>query len=174
MPHHNAFGPSVQLLTGPCRTRLLADEGQLAIDISHLVLDDHGVQMKFIYAGIRVRDMDESISFYTQVMGMRLLDRAKIITTKGEVASLQSPGSDQVLELNCHGVDSEFSSPYEVAEGLDHLAFKVEDVKGAVEDLRSGGAEIALEPFVEEGADGTTVILAFVKDPNGIWIELYK
>jgi len=59
-----------------------------------------GLGMKFYYTGIRVRDMDESIAFYTDVMGMKLLDRSKIITTNGEVASLKSPKSDQILELN--------------------------------------------------------------------------
>jgi len=44
--------------------------------------------------------MDESIAFYTDVMGMKLLDRSKIITNNGEVASLKSPKSDQILELN--------------------------------------------------------------------------
>jgi len=130
--------------------------------------------MIFLYTGIRVKDLEESIAFYTEVMGMTLLNRAKIVTTKGEVASLQSPGSAQILELNYYEEESEFSSPYEAGEGLDHLAFKVNDVCKVVEDLRTRGVEIALEPFVEQGADGTTGTLAYAKDPNGIWIELFQ
>jgi 4-hydroxyphenylpyruvate dioxygenase-like putative hemolysin len=107
-------------------------------------------------------------------MGMKLLDRSKILTTKGEVASLQSPDSAQVLELNYYEKDSEFASQYDVGEGLDHLAFKVNDVCEVLEDLRSRGVEIACEPFVETGEDGSSGTLGYVKDPNGIWIELFQ
>ncbi len=128
----------------------------------------------FFYTGIRVKNLDESVAFYTQVMGMRLLDRAKIDATKGEVASLQSPGSAQILELNYYEEGSPYFVPYEAGEGLDHLAFKVHDVGAVVEDLRDRGVHIAVEPFVERGADGTTATLAYAKDPNGIWIELFE
>jgi len=53
--------------------------------------------MKFEYIGIRVIEMDESIKFYIELLGMELLDRAKIPTTKGETSALQSPGSQLVL-----------------------------------------------------------------------------
>jgi lactoylglutathione lyase len=130
--------------------------------------------MKFQYLGIRVLDMDESIRFYTELLGMKLLDRAKIPTTRGETAALQSPDSHLVLELNYYEEGSPFATPYEAGEGLDHLGFKVDDVKATFEGLRGKGARVALEPFEEESANGTTGTLAFVQDPNGIWIEFYQ
>lgn len=115
--------------------------------------------MRFTYIGIRVKNMEDSIKFYTEVLGMKLLGRQKIITTKGETAGLQSPGSELVLELNHYEDGSPFATPYEACEGLDHLGFKVDDVKVAFEGLRSKGADIALEPFDEMGTP-----LAFIKD----------
>ncbi len=130
--------------------------------------------MMFYYTGIRVRDMDDSIAFYTDVMGMKLLDRSKIITTKGEVASLKSPESDQILELNFYAKGSPYASPYTVGEGLDHLAFQVDDVRKTVEQMRERGVSIALEPFVETNEEGRSGTLAYIEDPNGIWIELFQ
>lgn len=125
--------------------------------------------MKFTYIGIRVKDIEASIRFYTEVLGMRLLGRQQIVTTKGETAGLQSPGSELVLELNYYEEGSPYATPYEAGEGLDHLGFKVDDVKAAFVGLRSKGVEVALEPFDEMGAP-----LAFIRDPNGIWIELFQ
>ena len=130
--------------------------------------------MKLEYIGIRVINMDESIRFYTELLGMKLLDRAKIPTTKGETAALQSPGSQLVLEFNYYEDGSPFATPYEAGEGLDHLGFKVDDLKATLEILRGKGVRVALEPFEETSEKGTTGTLAFVQDPNGIWIELYQ
>ncbi|MBO3802854.1 MAG: VOC family protein [Candidatus Brockarchaeota archaeon] len=130
--------------------------------------------MRLEYVGIRVKDMDESIRFYTELLGMKLLDRAKIPTTKGETAALQSPGSKLVLELNYYEEGSPFATPYEAGDGLDHLGFKVDDVKAEFENLRRKGATVALEPFEETNDKEATGFLAFVQDPNGIWIELFQ
>lgn len=120
--------------------------------------------MGFAYTGIRVKDMDESIKFYTEMLGMKLFDRGRPSRTRGETAGLQSPGSEQILELNCYEEGSPFATPYTTGEGLDHLGFKVDDVKGTVEALRRKGVKVALEPFDDR---------AFILDPNGIWIELF-
>ena len=57
-------------------------------------------QFKFEYTGIRVKDMDESISFYTDVLGMKLVGRGSTEATKGVWAQLKSEGSKHLLELN--------------------------------------------------------------------------
>jgi len=121
------------------------------------------VRARFSYTGIGVRDMDRSIKFYTEKLGMELLGRYKIRETDGEIAELKSPGGDQMLELNWYSNRGEYRNGDEV----DHLAFEVNDVDVALAELRSCGVEVAVEPFNEGGSR-----LAFVKDPDGIWIEL--
>src|SRR5437870_6464579 len=74
---------------------------------------------RFVYTGIRVRDMDESIRFYTQVLGMTLVERMTTARTKGEVATLRSPGSEQELELNFYEEGSPFWAPYSNGEDLE-------------------------------------------------------
>ena len=125
---------------------------------------------RFIYTGIRVRNMDESIRFYTEVLGMEIAEkRERTEPTKGEVVTLKSPHSTQLLELNFYEKDSPFCFPYVNGEDLDHLAFDVENLESVVSDLRSKGVEIIVEPYsIGRWSE------AFIKDPNGIWIELLQ
>ena len=128
---------------------------------------------RFIYTGIRVRDMDESIKFYTEVLGMKAVDtRERFEPTKGEAVTMKSSDSEQILELNYYEKDSPFSTPYVNGEELDHLAFDVESLQETVEALRRRGIEIIVEPGSIGGKEGWKE--AFVRDPNGIWIELLQ
>jgi lactoylglutathione lyase len=125
---------------------------------------------RFIYTGIRVKNMDESIRFYTEVLGMKITEkREKTEPTKGEVVTLKSPNSNQLLELNYYEKESPFYAPYLNGEDLDHLAFDVENLESSVSDLKRKGIEIVVEPYQIGGWRE-----AFVKDPNGIWIELLQ
>lgn len=125
---------------------------------------------RFIYTGIRVKNMDKSIRFYTEVMGMKVAEkREKTEPTKGEVATLKSPNSNQLLELNYYEKKSQFYAPYLNGEDLDHLAFDVENLESCISDLKRKGIEIIVEPYqIDEWRE------AFIKDPNGIWIELLQ
>lgn len=122
--------------------------------------------MKLLYAGIRVRDLDRSIGFYTKALGMEVVQRGRM-EHGGEFVELKSPGSAQRLELNWYPRDNEYYTEYKNGEELDHLGFWVGDVEKELERLTRKGAEVAVEPFV----NGRTE-LAFVKDPDGVWIEL--
>src|SRR5881409_1417021 len=123
------------------------------------------------YTGIRVRDMDASLRFYTEVLGMRVVEkRERTPPTKGEVVTLGSPGGDQLLELNWYAEGSRFGLPYVNGEELDHLAFDVDDLDGAIAELSRKGVEVVVRPGEIGGIGGWRE--AFVKDPNGIWIEL--
>ncbi len=125
---------------------------------------------RFIYTGIRVQNMDESIRFYTEVMGMKVIGkREKTEPTKGETVSLKSPTSEQILELNYYDEDSPFYEPYVAGEGLDHLAFDVADIRATVKRIKEQGIEVLVEPYTIGGWSE-----AFVKDPDGIWIELLQ
>jgi lactoylglutathione lyase len=131
------------------------------------------MDFRFIYTGIRVKNMDESIRFYTEVLGMEIVEkRGRTEPTKGEVITLKSPNSNQLLELNFYENDSPFYAPYENGEDLDHLAFDVENLEGTISDLRKKGVEIVVEPYQIGGNIGWKE--AFVRDPNGIWIEFLQ
>jgi catechol 2,3-dioxygenase-like lactoylglutathione lyase family enzyme len=99
-----------------------------------------------IYTGIRVKDMDESIRFYTEVLGMRLVERKMAPQTHGEWATLKSPDSDQLLELNWYAHRSRFGTPYENGSEIDHLGFDVENLEEWVRELEAKGVTILVRP----------------------------
>src|SRR2546427_12987885 len=78
--------------------------------------------MGFRYTGIRVRDLDRSIAFYTTVLGMRVTWRMKIRETGGEIAVLKSPHGSQRLELNWYPPRGRYRA-YRRGGELDPLAF---------------------------------------------------
>jgi lactoylglutathione lyase len=128
------------------------------------------MNLRFIYTGIRVKDMEESIRFYTEILGMAIVDRLESFDpTKGKTVTLKSPNSGQLLELNWYENRSPFFSPYVNGEELDHLAFDVEDLAATVAQLKKEDIEIVAEPRSIGGWKE-----AFAKDPNGIWIELLE
>ena len=122
--------------------------------------------MKFRYTGIRVKDLERSLEFYTKTMGMKETERGKM-EAGGIFVELKGKDSEQVLELNYYPPGSKYYEPYAEGSELDHLAFWTRDVDKEYERLLANGASKAIEPFSEGGYR-----LAFVKDPDGIWIEL--
>lgn len=122
----------------------------------------------FSYVGIQVRDLERSIAFFRDLLGMELGRRERVPETSGEWAELRTPGSDLLLELNWYPEGSRFfRGPYRHGEELDHLAFDCEDADAAYRELLGKGAKPAHPPFTEGGSR-----LAYVRDPDGIWIEL--
>ena len=119
------------------------------------------------YVGIRVKDLRKSLDFYTGLLGMKATHRAKIEQTKGEIVNLESEQGGFILELNYYESDSPYNTEYTPGEGLDHLAFKVDDLDKALEEARLAGHPTILEIRVRNGR------WAYIEDPNGIWIELY-
>ena len=122
---------------------------------------------KFVYVGIRVKDLEESALFYTKVLGMKVKYRFQIDLTKGRGVCLASPDGAFNLELNYYADSSAYGTPYVVGEGLDHLAFSVDDLAKALEEAKSAGYNPILS--LEAGKFRWT----YIQDPNGIWIELF-
>ena len=120
------------------------------------------MRTKFIYTGILVSDLERSILFYKKLLGMRLLYKTKIKETGGSVAWLTTRGSKQILELNSYPKEYRHGG----RSGLDHLAFEVKDASDAYTRLTKTCRGV-MRPF-KEGK----WILAYVKDPDGNWIEL--
>ena len=125
------------------------------------------MKTKFRYVGIRVKDLDASIAFYTKVLGMKLRERDKIDATKGEAAFLETEEGGFVLELNYYEKGSRFATAYTVGEGLDHLAFQVEDLDKALAEAKKAGYPVV------SSIKTATSRWAYIEDPNGIWIELF-
>ncbi len=121
--------------------------------------------MQLLHTSITVKDMDESISFYTKKLGMTLASRREIKQNNAEIAFLEAEGTNHRIELTW------WKDKKDYAEGdqLDHIAFGVKDVQAAIETMRREAVEIAKEPY----SLGSSRI-AFIKDPNGIWLELIE
>jgi lactoylglutathione lyase len=125
------------------------------------------MKSKFMYVGIRVTDLERSIDFYTKILGMKVSGRSKIEQTKGETVGLQTEKDGFTLELNYYEKDSPYNTKYVVGEGLDHLAFKVDDLDKALEEAKKAGHRTILQMKADGGR------WAYIEDPDGNWIELF-
>jgi len=125
------------------------------------------MKAKLIYTGIRVKDMERSVEFYTKLLEMKVTGRTKIEATKGETVGLASEEGGHLLELNYYGKGSEFDTKYGVGEGLDHLAFQVDDLKKAIAEAEKAGYPVVLDMKTKKSR------WTYIKDPNGIYIELF-
>lgn len=124
------------------------------------------MKTKFIYTGIRVRDLDASVKFYTGVLGMKEIERSTIAAAKGTAVNLVTEEGGFILELNYYEKGSTFDAKYTVGEGLDHLAFKVANLDAALAEAKKAG-----HPMVQE-IRAPTSRWAYIEDPDGNWIEL--
>jgi|SRR5208282_781669 len=125
------------------------------------------MKTKFAYTGIRVNDLEKSLDFYTKILGMKVISRTKIEQAKGEVVNLATEEDGQVLELNYYAQDSKFNTEYQVGEGIDHLAFQVDDLEKATSEADKAGFPVILSMKTASSR------WAYIKDPNGIYIELF-
>lgn len=125
------------------------------------------MKAKLTYTGIRVKDLEASVRFYTKVLGMKEIGRSTIDAAKGQVVNLVSEENGHPIELNYYEKGSPYDTPYAVGEGLDHLAFQVEDLDKALAEARKAG-----HPPVHEMKTATSR-WAYIADPNGIYIELF-
>lgn len=123
--------------------------------------------MRLLHTMLRVGDLERSLQFYTEVLGMKLLRRKEFKEGRFTLAfvgfELESNGS--VIELT-HNWDI---AEYEHGNAFGHIAIQVDDVYKACELIRQKGGEITREAGPMQG---TNSILAFVKDPDGYPIEL--
>ena len=123
--------------------------------------------VRFWYTGIRVKDLDESIRFYKEALGFHVFQRGKMKAHEGTYVQMKTPTGKQVLELNYYPKTSKFYEDYVNGSELDHIGLYVSNVREQYKRLDRYGCEPAVEPF-NQGS----WVLAFVKDPNGIWLEL--
>lgn len=125
--------------------------------------------MRLLHTMIRVNDLDESIRFYCDILGMKLLRKKDYPSGRFTLAFVgYGPESEQaVIELTYNWDTHQ----YDLGNAFGHLAIGVEDIYKTCESLRGQGAKIVREPGPMK--HGTTEI-AFVEDPNGYKIELIQ
>ena len=123
--------------------------------------------MRILHTMLRVGDLEKSIAFYTQVLGMKELRRSEYPEGKFTLAFLGygDEANNTVLELTYNwGVES-----YELGTAFGHIAIGVADVYAACEKMKQLGGKIIREAGPMNA--GKTII-AFLEDPDGYQIEL--
>jgi lactoylglutathione lyase len=118
---------------------------------------------------LRVGDLQRSLSFYTEVLGMRLLRRKDYPDGKFTLAFVgyQDEADGAALELT-HNWETD---AYEIGTGYGHVAIEVDDAYQACEEIKRRGGVVTREAGPMK--HGTTVI-AFVQDPDGYKVELIQ
>ncbi len=125
--------------------------------------------MRLLHTMLRVGDLDRSVNFYTQVLGMKVLRTTDRPDQKYRLAFVGYDEEDRasVLELTYnYGVDK-----YNLGTAYGHVAIAVDDAAKACAEVRKRGGKVTREAGPVKG--GTTVI-AFVEDPDGYKIELIE
>ncbi len=125
--------------------------------------------MRILHTMLRVGDLERSLRFYTEVLGMHLLRRSDYPAGRFTLAFVGfGPESEQaVLELT-HNWDT---AAYDLGAGYGHIALEVDDAAATCNTIRDRGGKVVREAGPMK--HGTTVI-AFVEDPDGYRIELIQ
>ena len=125
--------------------------------------------MRFLHTMLRVGNLERSIDFYTQVLGMTLIRRSENPEYKYSLAFVGYGSNPEHAELELtynHGVDK-----YEMGTAYGHIALGVPDAYAACDKIKVAGGQVTREAGPVKG--GSTVI-AFVTDPDGYKIELIE
>ena len=120
---------------------------------------------KLLHTRMRVSDMDQTINFYSNVLGLEVLER-KVSPRGSHLAFLKVPNSEELIEL-CSFPPS---GPVRVQEDLVHLAFQVENLDDAIEQLRAKQIRITDGPTTT--SSGSRFI--FIDAPDGYEVELIE
>ena len=128
------------------------------------------LKARMLHTMLRVKDLDQSIHFYTKVLGMSLLRQHNFESGRFTLAFVGygSEETDAVLELTFNWDET---SGYELGRGYGHIALGVPDIYSTCEQLRDAGAKIIREPGPMK--HGSTII-AFIEDPDGYQVELIE
>ncbi len=124
---------------------------------------------RMLHTMLRVGNLQRSLDFYTNVLGMRVLRTSENAEYEYTLAFVGYEEEDQgaVLELTWNwGTDS-----YDLGNAYGHIAIAVDDIYTTCDGIREAGGEITREPGPVKG--GTTEI-AFIRDPDGYMIELIE
>lgn len=125
--------------------------------------------MRMLHTMLRVGDLDKSIAFYCDILGMKLLRRKDY------------PGGEFTLAFVGYGEEKDHTvieltynwgvAEYDLGSGYGHIALGVDDIYGTCDRIKAQGGKVTREPGAMK--HGTTVI-AFIEDPDGYKIELIQ
>jgi lactoylglutathione lyase len=119
--------------------------------------------MKFLHTMVRVTNLDESLDFYCNKLGLEMLSKRDFPNGRFSLVFLAAPGDDSAQVELTHNWDPE---PYTGGRNFGHLAYRVENIYELCEKLAAAGVVINRPP-----RDGH---MAFVRSPDGISIELLQ
>ena len=120
---------------------------------------------KLLHTRMRVSDLDQTINFYTNVLGLEVLER-KVSPRGSQLAFLRVPNSEELIELTSFPQ----SGPVRVQEDLVHLAFQVESLDDTIASLNSQGIKVTDGPT--QTSSGSRFI--FIDAPDGYEVELIE
>jgi methylmalonyl-CoA epimerase len=124
------------------------------------------------HLGIAVRNMDEALRFYQDVLGMRISSRETVPHEHVHVAMLPT-GESRIELLEATDADSTIAKFLDKrGPGLHHIALSVDDLAAAVEKLKAGGAQLLNEP--RPGAGGHTYVFVHPSSTGGVLLELIQ
>jgi lactoylglutathione lyase len=118
---------------------------------------------------LRVGDMNRSVKFYTELLGMKLLRTTDRPEQKYTLVFIGYGGEETsaVLELTYnYGVEK-----YELGSAFGHVALGMPDIRAVCDKVRAGGGTVTREPGPVKGGD---TVIAFIEDPDGYKIELIE
>lgn len=125
--------------------------------------------MRLLHTMIRVGDLEKSLAFYTEVLGMTLLRRKDYPEGKFTLAFVgyQPESEGAVIELT-HNWET---SSYDLGNGYGHIALEVDDAYKACDEIRKRGGRVVREAGPMKHS---TTVIAFIEDPDGYKIELIQ
>ncbi|MDQ6988140.1 MAG: lactoylglutathione lyase [Mariprofundaceae bacterium] len=125
--------------------------------------------MRLLHTMLRIGDLEKSLNFYTEIMGMHLLRRKDYPGGRFTLAFVGycQENEGAVIELT-HNWDT---TSYDLGDAYGHIAIAVEDIHAVCDNIRGNGGNIVREPGPMQ--HGNTVI-AFIEDPDGYKIELIQ
>ena len=125
--------------------------------------------MRILHSMIRVNDLEESIKFYSEVLGMKLLREKEYPEGKFSLAFLGygNETENTVIELTYNWDKNH----YEHGSAFGHIAIEVDDIYKVCEEIKSKGVKVIRDPGPMMGS---RLLLAFIEDPNGYKIELIE
>ena len=125
--------------------------------------------MRILHSMIRVNNLEESIKFYTEVLGMNLIREKEYPEGKFSLAFLGygKESEETVIELTYNWDKSE----YDHGNAFGHIALEVDDIYKACDEIKKQGTKIIRDPGPMMGSK---LLVAFIEDPNGYKIELIE